>query len=83
VVIFLALYFWSLKKGIPNTGTPWYTASWKLCSPHCVINNLIFRWAVNGEKQNVIRKEKWFQDTECYVQCIFASCTATHEKNLG
>ena len=53
--IFFALYFWSPNKGIPNTGTPWYTASWRLCSPHCVINILMLWWAGNGEKQNTIR----------------------------
>lgn len=58
VAIFLALYFWSPKKGIPSIGTPWYTASWKLCSPHCVINNLILGWAGKWEKQNIISQKR-------------------------
>jgi hypothetical protein len=49
VSIFLALCFWSQNTGIPSRGTPWYTASWTLCSPHCVINNLILGWAGNLE----------------------------------
>jgi hypothetical protein len=49
MTIFLALYFWSAKNGTPSIGTPWYTASWKLWRPHCVINSLMLGWA--GKKQ--------------------------------
>jgi hypothetical protein len=51
------LQFWSPCNGTPSIGTPWYTASWTLCSPHCDINSLILGWAGNAENQRVITKE--------------------------
>jgi len=55
VTIFLALYFWSAKKGMHSIGTPWYTASWKLCRPHCVINSLTLGWAGNRKRLKFIK----------------------------